>query len=137
MTWQTIHEISGLLWTPWTFLMLLGTGILFTIWTRFSQYRVLTHGVQVVRGKYDKKDDPGAINHFQALSAALSATIGLGNIGAVALAIGAGGPGALFLDVDRRVLWHGDQDSGNHFGDDLSRYIRPREPERRSDVGHP
>jgi AGCS family alanine or glycine:cation symporter len=50
----------------------------------------------VVRGVYDDPDDPGAINHFQALSAALSATVGLGNIGGVALAIAAGGPGALF-----------------------------------------
>jgi AGCS family alanine or glycine:cation symporter len=56
----------------------------------------MTHGLAVVRGLYDDPDDPGAINHFQALSAALSATIGLGNIGGVALAIGAGGPGALF-----------------------------------------
>jgi len=50
----------------------------------------------VVRGKFDRKDDPGAISHFQALSAALSATIGLGNIGGVALAISLGGPGAVF-----------------------------------------
>lgn len=50
----------------------------------------------MVRGTYDRSDDPGAINHFQALSAALSGTVGLGNIGGVALAIGIGGPGALF-----------------------------------------
>ena len=48
------------------------------------------------RGKYDKKDDPGAISHFQALSAALSATVGLGNIAGVALAVAIGGPGAVF-----------------------------------------
>jgi AGCS family alanine or glycine:cation symporter len=52
--------------------------------------------VQVVRGKYDDTDDPGAINHFQALSAALSATVGLGNIAGVALAVALGGPGAIF-----------------------------------------
>ncbi|MEE8169596.1 MAG: amino acid carrier protein, partial [Phycisphaerae bacterium] len=62
----------------------------------FGQFRALSHGVAVVRGKYDDRSDPGAINHFQALAAALSATIGLGNIGGVALAIGIGGPGALF-----------------------------------------
>ena len=56
----------------------------------------MTHGIQVVRGVYDDPHDPGAINHFQALSAALSGTVGLGNIGGVALAIGVGGPGALF-----------------------------------------
>ncbi|MHC4990764.1 MAG: alanine/glycine:cation symporter family protein, partial [Planctomycetota bacterium] len=52
--------------------------------------------MSVTRGVYDDPDDPGAINHFQALSAALSATVGLGNIGGVALAISLGGPGAVF-----------------------------------------
>ena len=89
-------HIGGFMWGPWTFFVLMGAGILFTLWTRFSQFKALTHGVQVVRGKYDNPDDPGAINHFQALSAALSATVGLGNIGGVALAVAAGGPGAVF-----------------------------------------
>ncbi|MBL1217650.1 MAG: amino acid carrier protein [Planctomycetes bacterium] len=92
---EWIGEITGILWGPWTFFVLMGAGILFTIWSRFSQYRAMTHGIAVVRGLYDDPDDPGAINHFQALSAALSATVGLGNIGGVALAIAAGGPGAL------------------------------------------
>jgi AGCS family alanine or glycine:cation symporter len=91
-----LEDIGGVLWGIWTFWGLLFAGLLFTVWTRFTQYTALTHGVAVVRGKYDSPDDPGAINHFQALSAALSATIGLGNIGGVALAIGIGGPGALF-----------------------------------------
>lgn len=89
-------QIGGFLWGPWTFFVLMGAGILFTLWTRFSQFKALTHGVQVIRGKYDDPDDPGAISHFQALSAALSATVGLGNIGGVALAVAAGGPGAVF-----------------------------------------
>jgi AGCS family alanine or glycine:cation symporter len=89
-------EIGGFLWGPWTFFILMAAGILFTLWTKMTQYMSLTHGVAVVRGVYDDPDDPGAINHFQALSAALSATVGLGNIGGVALAIAAGGPGALF-----------------------------------------
>ena len=57
---------------------------------------VETHGIAVVFGRYDKHDDPGAISHFQALSAALSATVGVGNIGGTAIAISLGGPGALF-----------------------------------------
>lgn len=93
---ETICHINGFLWGPWTLYVLLGAGTLFTIWTRFSQFKVLSHGVDVTRGLYDNPDDPGAINHFQALSAALSATIGLGNIGGVAVAIALGGPGALF-----------------------------------------
>ncbi|MEO1582831.1 MAG: amino acid carrier protein [Pseudomonadota bacterium] len=87
---------NGILWAEPVLYTLLGTGVLFTIWSGFAQYRALTHGSAVVRGKYDNPDDPGAISHFQALSAALSATVGLGNIGGVALAIALGGPGAVF-----------------------------------------
>ncbi|MFK8051878.1 MAG: alanine/glycine:cation symporter family protein [Woeseiaceae bacterium] len=87
---------NAILWAQPVLYALLGTGVLFTIWSGFAQYRALTHGVSVVRGKYDNPDDPGAISHFQALSAALSATVGLGNIGGVALAIALGGPGAIF-----------------------------------------
>ncbi|MAF84823.1 MAG: amino acid carrier protein [Gammaproteobacteria bacterium] len=88
--------LNSILWHNSVLFALLGTGVLFTVWSGFCQYRTLTHGVHVIRGVYDKPDDPGAINHFQALSAALSATVGLGNIGGVALAISLGGPGAVF-----------------------------------------
>ena len=94
-TMNLLGDLGGILWGPWTPWALLAAGVLFTIWTRFTQYASMTHGIDVVRGIYDDPDDPGAINHFQALSAALSATVGLGNIGGVALAIGIGGPGAL------------------------------------------
>ncbi|MEM9173557.1 MAG: amino acid carrier protein, partial [Pseudomonadota bacterium] len=87
---------NSILWAQPVLFVLLGTGVLFTFWSGFAQYRALTHGTAVVRGKYDNHDDPGAISHFQALSAALSATVGLGNIGGVALAIALGGPGAVF-----------------------------------------
>ncbi|HIN79778.1 MAG TPA: sodium:alanine symporter family protein, partial [Planctomycetes bacterium] len=93
---ENIEVVTDFLWGPWTPYVLLFAGVLFTVWTRFTQYKAMTHGVQVIRGVYDDPDDPGAINHFQALAAALSATVGLGNIGGVALAIGVGGPGALF-----------------------------------------
>ena len=89
-------SLNAVLWHDAVLFVVLGTGILFTVWSRFGQYRALTHGVRVVRGVYDDPADPGAINHFQALSAALSATVGLGNIGGVALAISLGGPGAVF-----------------------------------------
>jgi len=88
--------LNSILWHNTGLFLLLGTGVLFTVWSGFSQYRALTHGIHIVRGVYDAPDDPGAINHFQALSAALSATVGLGNIGGVALAIALGGPGAVF-----------------------------------------
>ena len=93
---QTLATINAVLWNETWILIIAGTGVLFTIWSGFSQYRALTHGSRVVRGVYDDPDDPGAINHFQALSAALSGTVGLGNIGGVALAITLGGPGAIF-----------------------------------------
>lgn len=91
-----VGAISGFLYQDAFLFVLLGTGVLFTFWSGFAQYRALTHGTQVIRGIYDDKKDPGAINHFQALSAALSATVGLGNIGGVALAVALGGPGAVF-----------------------------------------
>jgi len=91
-----LTTLNSILWQNTVLYALLGTGVLFTIWSGFGQYRAITHGFHVIRGVYDDPDDPGAINHFQALSAALSATVGLGNIGGVALAISLGGPGAVF-----------------------------------------
>jgi len=88
--------LNAILWHDVVLWLLLGTGVVFTLWSGFSQLQALTHGSHVLRGRYDDPDDPGAINHFQALSAALSATVGLGNIGGVALAIALGGPGAVF-----------------------------------------
>jgi AGCS family alanine or glycine:cation symporter len=98
MDWlmDLITAINNIIWAEPVLYAVLATGVLFTVWSGFCQYRALTHGVAVTRGKYDDPSDPGAINHFQALSAALSATVGLGNIGGVALAIGLGGPGAVF-----------------------------------------
>jgi AGCS family alanine or glycine:cation symporter len=91
-----MSAINAVLWHDSVLVLVLATGVLFTIWSGFCQLRALTHGTHVLRGRYDDPDDPGAINHFQALSAALSATVGLGNIGGVALAIALGGPGAVF-----------------------------------------
>lgn len=80
----------------WFVTLLLGTGIFFTLYLRFPQFRYFRHAVKVVRGKFDKKDDIGDASHFQALSTALSGTVGTGNIAGVALAIHLGGPAALF-----------------------------------------
>lgn len=91
-----IGSITAFLFQDAFLFVMLGTGVLFTLWSGFSQFRAITHGTAVLRGLYDDKSDPGAINHFQALSAALSATVGLGNIGGVALAVALGGPGAVF-----------------------------------------
>ncbi len=81
---------------PWFVILLLGTGIFFTIYLKFPQFRYFRHAVDVVKGKYDHHLDVGDTSHFQALSTALSGTVGTGNIAGVALAIHLGGPAALF-----------------------------------------
>ena len=68
----------------------------FTLRLQFVNLRGFRHAVDCVRGRYTGPDESGEISHFQALSAALSATVGLGNIAGVAFAIGIGGPGAVF-----------------------------------------
>ncbi|MBN2559731.1 MAG: alanine:cation symporter family protein [Phycisphaerae bacterium] len=88
--------IDSVVWTPYLFFLLLGCGLLFSIVTKFVQRRALTHGIHCIRGMYDRPGDTGHISHFQALCAALSATIGLGNIAGVATAVTVGGPGAVF-----------------------------------------
>jgi len=76
--------------------MLVPTGIYFAIKFKFLHVTKLPHAIKVISGKYDRKEDTGDINHFRALTTALSATIGTGNIVGVALAIYFGGPGAVF-----------------------------------------
>ncbi|HKL16635.1 MAG TPA: alanine/glycine:cation symporter family protein [Balneolaceae bacterium] len=76
--------------------LLVGGGLFFVLYSRLAPYKYFKHSVELLRGKYDDPDDPGDINHFQALSSALAATVGLGNISGVAVAIFVGGPGALF-----------------------------------------
>lgn len=75
---------------------LVGAGIIFTLYFGFPQLTMFKHAIDIVRGKYDNPDDKGEISHFQALTTALSATVGLGNIAGVAVAISLGGPGAVF-----------------------------------------
>ncbi|MCX5604753.1 alanine:cation symporter family protein [Streptomyces phaeochromogenes] len=71
-------------------------GLIFTTWFGLVQIRKFTLATKVVRGKYDEEDAPGEVNHFQALTAAVSGTVGLGNIAGVAVAVSIGGPGATF-----------------------------------------
>ncbi len=81
---------------PLVVIFLLGAGVYFTLRLGFIQVRRLGHGFAVATGRYDDPDEPGDVSHFQALSTALSATVGIGNIAGVAIAIHWGGPGALF-----------------------------------------
>ena len=82
--------------SSWFVPLLLGTGVFFTFYLKFPQIRYFGFALKVVRGKFDKKDDQGDTSHFQALTTALSGTVGTGNIAGVAFAIHLGGPAALF-----------------------------------------
>ena len=82
--------------SQWFVFLLLGTGLFFTIYLKFPQFRYLKHSLRIVRGKFDNEGDQGDTSHFQALTTALSGTVGTGNIAGVALAIHLGGPAALF-----------------------------------------
>lgn len=91
-----LSTISDSVWGLPLILILVGTGIFVTVRNRLVQIRGFKHGLELISGKYDKPEYKGEISHFQALAAALSATIGTGNITGVATAIAVGGPGALF-----------------------------------------
>ena len=78
--------------------------LFFTVRMSFVNFRMFRHAIDVVRGKFDNPDDEGEVTHFQALSAALSATVGLGNIAGVAIAVAVGGPGATFWMIVAGLL---------------------------------
>lgn len=90
-----IDEINRFI-APILVIGLVGTGIFLTFRLKFIQFRRLGHGFAVATGRYDDPNEPGDVSHFQALTTALSATVGIGNIAGVAMAIHLGGPGAVF-----------------------------------------
>jgi AGCS family alanine or glycine:cation symporter len=81
---------------PLVVIILISAGVYFTLRLGFVQLRRFGHGLAVATGRYDDPNEPGDVSHFQALSTALSATVGVGNIAGVAVALHWGGPGALF-----------------------------------------
>ena len=93
---RIITGFSDLAWGTPLLVLLLGGGLFFIIYSRMLPFRYFRHAVAILMGKYDNPDEPGQINHYQALSTALAATVGMGNISGVALAITTGGPGAIF-----------------------------------------
>ncbi|WP_418511685.1 alanine/glycine:cation symporter family protein [Corallibacter sp.] len=93
---QLISDFASMAWGLPLLIILVGGGLYLLVLSRFLPFRFFGHAIQVLRGKYDNLDDPGEISHFQALTTALSSTIGMGNIAGVAVAISIGGPGAVF-----------------------------------------
>ncbi len=97
---ETLEQVTGnfvgLVWGVPLVGLLVASGLIFTVYFGFPQLSMFGHALGVVTGKYDDPNDPGEISHFQALTAALSATVGLGNIAGVAVAVSLGGPGAVF-----------------------------------------
>ena len=98
---QTVLDETGavkkrIVEIPFIVVFLLLGGIFFTFRFNWINFRAFRHAIDVVKGKFDRHDHPGEVSHFQALTSALSATVGLGNIAGVAVAIYAGGPGAVF-----------------------------------------
>ena len=90
--------------SQWFVLLLLGTGIFFTFYLKFPQFRYFKHAFRIVRGEFDRESDEGDTSHFQALATALSGTVGTGNIAGVALAVHLGGPAALFWMLATAVV---------------------------------
>lgn len=93
---QLTAAFSSVMWDWPLVALLIGGGLYLLVRSHFLPFRFIGHAIQVLRGKYDDPDDPGEITHFQALTTALSSTIGMGNIAGVAVAISIGGPGAVF-----------------------------------------
>lgn len=91
-----LATFSSFAWGEPLILLLVGGGLFLLLFSRGRPYRHLGHSIDLLRGKYNNSADPGQITHAQALSTALSGTLGLGNIAGVALAITMGGPGAIF-----------------------------------------
>ena len=92
---EFLSSFSGWLWGNLLYL-LLGGGFFFAVFSRFSPFRYLDHGLALLLGNKVEKDAPGEVSHFRALCSALSGTVGMGNVAGVAVAITQGGPGAIF-----------------------------------------
>lgn len=94
---ELLVRLDGLIGgSQWFVFLLLGVGLFFTLYLKFPQFRYFKHALRIVSGKFDRKGDQGDTSHFQALTTALSGTVGTGNIAGVAFAIHLGGPAALF-----------------------------------------
>ena len=93
---KIISDISSFVWGYPLLFILIGGGLYLLFVSKFLPFKYFFHAIDIVRGKFNDKKSDGEISHFQALTTALSATVGMGNIAGVAVAISIGGPGAIF-----------------------------------------
>lgn len=122
-----LQSTSDFLWGPPLIILLVGGGLFFLIYSRGLPYRHFGHAINILRGKHDRSSDPGDISHFQALSAALSGTLGMGNIAGVAFAVSYGGPSTVlwmwvtalvgvatkFFTCSLAIMYRGEDSLGN------------------------
>lgn len=93
---EFLVSAANFIWGTPLLILLLGGGIYFTVYSRLLPFKYFIHAINILRGKYDESEGAGEISHFAALSSHLAATVGMGNISGVAVAIATGGPGAIF-----------------------------------------
>jgi len=93
---DAVSSFSGWIWGVPLLILVMGGGLVFLFYSRFLPFKYIGHALNVLRGKYDTHHEEGQITHYEALSTALAATVGMGNISGVAVAITMGGPGAIF-----------------------------------------
>ena len=96
---KIISDISTFDWGYPLLFILIGGGLYLLFVSKFLPFKYFFHAIDIVRGKFNDKKSDGEISHFQALTTALSATVGMGNIAGVAVAISIGGPGAIFCNI--------------------------------------
>lgn len=93
---EFLIDFGNFMWGAPLLILLLGGGLYFFVYSRLIPLRHFGHAIQILRGKFDDPDEPGQISHYQAVSTALAATVGMGNVSGIAIAIATGGPGAIF-----------------------------------------
>lgn len=91
-----VTQFSSWVWGVPLLILLIGGGLYLFVYSGLIPFRYIGHAIAILRGKYDKADSPGDLSHYEALSSAIAATVGMGNISGVAIAIATGGPGAIF-----------------------------------------
>lgn len=91
-----VAQFSSWVWGIPLLILLIGGGLYLFVYSGLIPFRYIGHAIAILRGKYDKADSPGDLSHYEALSSAIAATVGMGNISGVAIAIATGGPGAIF-----------------------------------------